>query len=121
MSWVIDSLGLPGWATGRTTRQAGAADRARCRREETLAVRRAMLDALGDGSGARLQLLRSRLECAADAECLWDLRNELMSALAALHGEAFAARRLAQLTPLFRNLVPQGLACRLNAPETGAH
>lgn len=117
MAWVMDSLGWSSWLAGRPTpsaRRAGPAAPPPTQREQTEQVRTAMLAALGEAAGSRpLQL---KLAHAADAETLWHLRNELMAALAARHGEACAASQLARLTPLFRNLLPQGLACRLGPP-----
>ena len=115
MSWVTDGLQWPGlmagWGAARAERQRASRERLAAVQAETQTVRQAMLAALGDPCCA--PGLRLKVQHAADAECLWHLRNELMAALAARHGEAAAAGHLARLTPLFRNLVPQGLACRL--------
>jgi hypothetical protein len=125
MSWVTDGLHWPGlvagWSAVRAEWRSAAGARARALRAETQAVRHAMLAALGEAG--REPGLRMKLLHAPDAECLWHLRNELMVALAARDGEAAATDHLARLTPLFRNLLPPGLACRLGtpAPQSGEH
>ena len=120
MSWVMESLGLRVWLASRSTPaaavRAAAAGPSGNRQDETEAVRQSMLAALGDAPQHRP--LRLKLVHASDAEALWHLRNALMAALAARQGEAWAARQLAQLTPLFRNLVPEGLACHLGPGRT---
>lgn len=123
MSWVTEGLAWPGflsgWGAVRAERHRAGRERLAAVQAETQAVRQAMLAALGEPACA--PALRLKVLHAADAECLWHLRNELMATLAARHGEAAAAEHLARLTPLFRNLLPPGLACRLAtaAPRLG--
>ena len=80
-------------------------------------IRAAMLATLGPHVPDRLALLHSRIEYAADLQRLWYLRAPLMAALADLHGEAAAAQKLARLSALFRDHLPNGLASSL-APRT---
>ena len=79
-------------------------------------IRDSMLAALADGgSGGEKELrLELRIGHAPDASGLWALRSELMAVLASAQGEARAVRKLQQLTGLFRDVLPQGLASELD-------
>lgn len=72
-------------------------------------VRTVMLRALDDCQHRRAAVLERRIR-AADVRGLWDLRGELMQALAAGHGERAARERLQHITAAFHNLLPEGLA-----------
>jgi hypothetical protein len=75
-------------------------------------IRLAMLDALGDeGSHAHPQMVR-RLRFAGDVQSLWYARSDLMCALASMHGESVAQRKMASLTAMFDGLLPKGMASR---------
>lgn len=78
-------------------------------------IRVSMLAALdtGAGTGDRPCRLKSRIAHAPDAQGLWALRGELMAVLAGDQGEARAVGKLQQLTSLFRDVLPQGLASSL--------
>jgi hypothetical protein len=87
--------------------------------EATELIRAALSEPL-DGSPcpfARNLLLR--IKFASDAEHLWYLRPEAMSVLASLHGEAHARQTLARITPLFQDVLPDGLASKLRADGAG--
>ncbi|WP_139351782.1 hypothetical protein [Polaromonas sp. A23] len=79
-------------------------------------IRSSMLAALDDGSssGDRQHRLERRIHHAEDAQGLWALRGDLMAVLASVHGEERAVKKLLQLTSLFRDVLPQGLASGLD-------
>jgi hypothetical protein len=81
-------------------------------------IRASMLATLADGgsAGDRPYRLKSRIQHAPDAQGLWALRGELMAVLASVQGEARAVGKLLQLTSLFREVLPQGLASNLSHP-----
>ena len=81
-------------------------------RQRTEAVRAAMLEALAGTDQPAARSLVIRVHCAADAVGLWYLRPEVMSVLAARHGEAAARQTLARLGVHFRDILPEGLASR---------
>lgn len=111
MSWTFDSLG---WAVRwghRASRGAAPWPTRPATADELARIRLAMLEALGPGTTAtRLHL---RVATARDAWALWDLRNDLLTVLAAREGEAAATRTVTALTPLFQHLLPAGLASGL--------
>ena len=69
------------------------------------AIRTAMQAALGDAPAHAG--LRHRIDCCSDAQALWHLRGELMTALGALHGERSATLELHLITALFEDILPQ--------------
>jgi len=75
-------------------------------RERLDAVRKAMLDALGNDAGKVHTALERRLLFAKDIGELWYARPELMNALAARVGEARARETLVGVTRLFDGLKP---------------
>lgn len=71
------------------------------------AVRKAMLDALGNDAGNKVHTaLERKLLFAKDIGELWYARPELMNALAARVGEARARETLVGVTRLFDGLKP---------------
>lgn len=81
-------------------------------------VRSVMLQALEDCPHKRSVVLARRIR-HTDVRGLWDLRAELMQALADGHGERAARERLQHVTESFRDLLPDGLAsCIANHPPT---
>ena len=75
-------------------------------RERLERIRAALADALPPGT----EMLAHRIEYAADAELLWNLRPEVMSVLSCRHGEAHARQVLDRISPLFQDVLPDGLA-----------
>lgn len=76
-------------------------------RERLDAVRKAMLDALGNDAGNKVHTaLERKLLFAKDIGELWYARPELMNALAARVGEARARETLVGVTRLFDGLKP---------------
>ena len=76
-------------------------------------IRAALIAAFIDVASPEARLLRLRVQHAGDAELLWNLRPAVMSAIASLHGEAHARELLARISPLFQDVLPDGLACKL--------
>ena len=72
-------------------------------------IRGSMLELLGEHGPSHHANLVQRLRCAYEPQALWYARNELMAALAAIHGEAMARKQVEGLTPLFGGLLPQSL------------
>jgi len=104
MSW------LPTTATSSLRQQErGAAARAALQ-GRTESIRAAMLASLEGVSPRVAEPLARRAFFASDAERLWYLRPELMSVLATTHGEATACRKLSEISVLFREVLPPGLA-----------
>ena len=75
-------------------------------------IREAMLDALGEDGPQRFAQVTRRIRYADGVESLWYLRGDLMAALADLHGEMAARRRLAPITAQFQGLLRGGLRSR---------
>lgn len=68
-----------------------------------------MLECLeGDVSRQACAVAR-KIHLARDAERLWHLRSEMMTALALRHGEALARQKVASFTPLFRDVQHQSI------------
>ncbi|MBL0418787.1 hypothetical protein JI739_00370 [Ramlibacter sp. AW1] len=82
-------------------------------------IRRAMLGLLGSDGIERHPLLARRLRYATDIQGLWYARNDLMAALAAVHGELKARQAVEEVTLLFRGLLPEGLYGRSSRPPAG--
>ena len=107
MSWLASSLAvrLKGLRARRLPSPA---------RESTMEqVRQAMLAALDKSGGEKFLALKTRIRLASDAQRMWDLRSELMKALASAQGEARAGEELRLITGMFRDLLPKGLASGL--------
>jgi hypothetical protein len=72
-------------------------------------IRERMLGELLRGPAPGHPGLTRRIFRAQDAQTLWYCRSELMQVLARARGEAEAAAAVAELTPLFRGLLPEGI------------
>ena len=75
-------------------------------------IRQAMLDAIGPSGASKFPVVQLRVSYANDVEDLWYLRGDLMASIANLDGEATARARLAQISEMFRGLLPNGLSSR---------
>jgi hypothetical protein len=64
-------------------------------------IRRAMLSALGDGTGTDEDQLVRQILFASDIEALWYARSSLMQVIATTRGETHARQSLAKVTRLF--------------------
>jgi hypothetical protein len=78
-------------------------------------IRFAMIHGLGEQGTAPYQSIKLRVTYANDLMDLWYLRGDLMAAIAALHGEPVARKRLEHISAMFHGLVPKGLTVR-NSP-----
>ena len=76
-------------------------------------VRDTMLAALDESGDGSFLGLKTRIRHASDAQRMWDLRSELMKALASDQGEAGAGEELRLITGMFRDILPKGLASGL--------
>lgn len=116
MSWLSSSLGLQARRAGGGAQSRGAAHR------EIESIRAAMLRLLDADSakpGAASALIH-RVRYASSAEGLWYLRSEIMSVLASSRGEAAARALLADISVLFHEVLPEGLASPLRASRAHA-
>lgn len=72
-------------------------------------VRGQMLQLLSRHEGASFYRVAERIRYADELECLWYLRQDLMAALSAVHGEVAARDAVAPLNALFKGLLPSAL------------
>ncbi|HEY8049945.1 MAG TPA: hypothetical protein VIE63_12275 [Ramlibacter sp.] len=75
-------------------------------------VREAMLASLEHAGPGQFQPLTRRIRYANDIQSLWYLRGDLMAALAAMHGESVARRKMAGITEQFEGLLPGSMTSR---------
>ena len=75
-------------------------------------IRESMLSVLGDTGVKHFPQVTRRIRYANDIQALWYLRGDLMGALAAMHGEAAARKKIASITQMFQGLLPGGLNSR---------
>lgn len=76
-------------------------------------IREAMLECLRDTPPSdELAMAVGRLRCAPHVRALWYMRSDIMSLLAAQHGEARARKQVAQITEMFHGLLPPGHTSR---------
>lgn len=72
-------------------------------------VRASMLGMLAKHEGAHFYRVAERIRYADEMEGLWYLRQDLLAALSAVHGEAAARDEVAPLNALFKGLLPAAL------------
>ena len=104
MSW------LPTTAASALRRQEREGATRASLRARTESIRAAMLASLDGVPRPVAEAVARRAFFATDAERLWYLRPELMSVLASTHGEAMARRKLGEISVLFHEVLPPGLA-----------
>lgn len=75
-------------------------------------IREAMLTLLGESGPQRFPQVIRRIRYANDIQALWYLRGDLMAALATLHGEIEARRKVQAITDMFNGLLPGSLNSR---------
>lgn len=75
-------------------------------------IRQTMLEILGDRGAETYPVVQLRVTYAADIQDLWYLRGDIMAAIAAMDGEAIAKAQLANLSEMFKGLLPSGLSSR---------
>jgi hypothetical protein len=75
-------------------------------------IRTRMIAMASTVPGERSASLALRVRYAADVQALWFMRSELMAMLARTYGEAVARDRVASLSDLFAEMLPEGLRSR---------
>lgn len=75
-------------------------------------IRQAMLHVLGDRGALAYPVVQLRVTYADDVQDLWYLRGDVMAAIAAMHGEVAAREQLAEVSAMFKGLLPSGLSSR---------
>lgn len=71
-----------------------------------------MLTVLGDVGPTNFPQITRRIRYANDVQALWYLRGDLMAALATIHGEMAARKKIQSITHMFQGLLPNGLGSR---------
>ncbi len=105
MRWLKTNLQSIHGLLGPSGRQVQSAARSR-----TESARQAMLDAMTDaGLDELYRPVVERIRYADGIEALWYVRSDMMTALAAERGEAYARRKLDALSRLFEAVLPTGL------------
>lgn len=75
-------------------------------------IRQTMLRMMGDNGAQAYPVVQLRVTYADDVQDLWYLRGDVMAAVAAMHGEAVAREQLAEVSTMFKGLLPSGLTAR---------
>jgi hypothetical protein len=75
-------------------------------------IREAMLAALAESGGRQFANVTRRLRYANDIQGLWYLRGDLLAALASVHGESDARKKVQRITRMFHGLLPGSLTSR---------
>ena len=75
-------------------------------------IQRTMVGALADHGTRRFLDIVRRIEAVEDVQALWYLRDDLMVAMAASHGEAKAREAMNRISREFEGLLPRGLSSR---------
>jgi hypothetical protein len=90
----------------------GSSPRPECRPDTLAPVRQRILELLGHSAEQTHPTLFQRIRHAGEAEALWYVRQDLVVALAEVHGEASARESVASLNALFTGLLPSSLIGR---------
>ena len=107
MSWLIPRLAHR-LESLRAPRHRGPVQEVRVEQ-----IREAMHAALDQSGNDRFPGLKTRIRHAVGVRRLWDLRSELMKALASDQGETRAGEELRLITGMFHDILPKGLASGL--------
>lgn len=75
-------------------------------------IRNAMLSLLQNHGGHGAQRVAQRVRFAGDLEALWYLRQDVLTALSAVDGEAAARRQMRQINRLFKGGLPGAMVPR---------
>lgn len=75
-------------------------------------IRDAMLDCLRRAGSNVHQSVERRITYANNLQDLWYLRGDVMAAIATMDGEAAARKKIAQISDMFKGLLPKGLTTR---------
>jgi hypothetical protein len=71
-----------------------------------------MLHVLGERGALSYPVVQLRVTYADDVQDLWYLRGDVMAAIAAMDGEVAARDQLAEVSAMFKGLLPSGLSSR---------
>ncbi|MDP2255346.1 MAG: hypothetical protein Q8K05_04695 [Polaromonas sp.] len=82
------------------------------RQDRTDDIRELILDAMGEFGKKNYPNIIRHVRYAQDAQGLWYARGDVMTVLAAVHGETIAREKLAGITKKFEGLLPRGLSSR---------
>ena len=75
-------------------------------------IRSAMLSLLQGHGGHSAQRVAQRVRFAGDLEALWYLRQDVLTALSAVDGEAAARRQMREINRLFKGGLPHAMVPR---------
>jgi len=75
-------------------------------------IREAMREAVADYEGRGSGELKLHIAGALDIYDLWYLRGDMLALIAINAGEATASRKTAQISAMFKGLLPKGMASR---------
>lgn len=75
-------------------------------------IRTRMVELLSSQTDERAAILRRRLRYADSVESLWFMRGELMALMSRTLGEAASLEKIASVSEMFDDLLPQGLRSR---------
>ncbi len=75
-------------------------------------IRSAMLSLLQGHGGHSAQRVAQRVRFAGDLEALWYLRQDVLTALSAVDGEAAARRQMREINRLFKGGLPGAMVPR---------
>lgn len=75
-------------------------------------IRQSILDELGEFGEIHFPKIVLHVRYALDAEALWFVRSEVMSALGARYGETIAREKISYISKQFTGLLPKGLISR---------
>lgn len=78
-------------------------------------IRQNMLELMGERCAQSFPVVHLRVMYANNAEDLWYLRGDVMSAIAALDGEATAREKIAKVSDKFKGMLPYGLSSRTSS------
>ena len=78
------------------------------------AIKDAMLKELGDKALEKFPLTQLRITHADNAQDLWYLRGDVMTAISSLDGEAVAHNKITGINKMFSGLVPKNLLIKTN-------
>lgn len=85
------------------------------RENRTEDIRELMLNELEQTGELKFPTIVRRVRYATDAQALWYARSEVMTALAAMHGETVANEKISHISQQFKGLLPKGLNSRFNS------
>lgn len=79
---------------------------------QTESIREFILDELGESGEKTHPKIVLRVRYAQDVQSLWYARGDIMTVLAAMHGETIAREKIGRISDQFKGLLPRGLSSR---------